>query len=727
MTRALPHRLTFLRLGAVLLLAEFLLAQGAVPARLGHSCSLQTEDGVLWGIGPDYKVRFLEDGVEFTPALGARAPRNLPLRFRMLAVGRRGTGARLDVSPAVSPARTAEGLRVRYRRGTVSEDYELRVEGVEQSFVFDVLPEGEGDLVVLGRIETELPAQARAAGAAELRLESPGIGGVRIGAVAGIDADGRRAAGTLALDGGMLELALPAAFVDTASLPLVLDPLIGTTLTIGSGGDDEAPDVSVMQNNGLAVWSRRFSNGDLDLRGQRLQTNGTLLGSVFSIRANTTLISETPRVAAVPARTRWVVVWREGTGTNPRYIAACTVDGNGVVGPALQVVAGADDYANPDVGGPNYTLPSTEAIAVWGNTTQARIEGARLVVAANGTLSSLGLRILSPAGSHALPSIAQDGGVDGRFLIAWQTSTYVSGAIVNSILTVLTRPTLTSTSGARKSLPDVGGDGRHWVLGYDSRTDLLTPAELYCRWVTFDPGTGAAYLGPETLVAGGTYNQNGAAVAWLTNSVLVGYRDNSATNGGTSGAFVRSLDWFSCGPCEGPMTLDAASALRDVRRVAASGVVSEGLLVWETIDPGTGAGQIRARAFQADTGIAGGVENTACGPDVQVYASCARSGHAGFHLRLEHAEPGRPVFVQLGPFSPGGTFPCGSCRIIDPFRAFFFPAGVSDAQGNVAVPLPLPNAPGARLSFQFGILPSGAPGCPGLGLSFSRFGWFALP
>jgi hypothetical protein len=243
--------------------------------------------------------------------------------------------------------------------------------------------------------------------------------------------------------------------------------------------------------------------------------------------------------------------------------------------------------------------------------------------------------------------------------------------------------------------------------------------------VTFDPGAGTAYLGAETLVAGGADNQSGAAVAWLTNSALVGHRDDITTSG-NSGAFLHSLDWFSCGPCEGRLTLDS-NALRDVRRVAASGFSIRGLLVWETIDPGTGAGQIRARAFEADTGIAGGVETTACGPDTQVYASCARPGHAGFHLRLEHAEPGRPVFVLLGPFSLGGTFPCGSCRIIDPFRAFLFPAGVSDAQGNLAVPLPLPNAPGARLSFQFGILPSGAPGCPGLGLSFSRFGWFALP
>src|SRR5690606_28722082 len=91
-------------------------------------------------------------------------------------------------------------------------------------------------------------------------------------------------------------------------------------------------------------------------------------------------------------------------------------------------------------------------------------------------------------------------------------------------------------------------------------------------------------------------------------------------------------------------------------------------------------------------------------------------------LRLEHAEPNVPVFLIIGPYALQqiGQMRCGPCSFIDPLRGFAFGLGATDAFGNAAVNLPLPPTGTLSSGFQFAWLPSSAPGCPTLGLSFSR-------
>ena len=107
----------------------------------------------------------------------------------------------------------------------------MRVDDVELSFVFDRLPVGAGDLVVRMHLQTELPP----VGDGEtLDLLYGDRGSVHIGAVTGIDARGMRAKGTVRYVDGMLELGLPADFVDSATLPLMLDPSLGSEIQISN-------------------------------------------------------------------------------------------------------------------------------------------------------------------------------------------------------------------------------------------------------------------------------------------------------------------------------------------------------------------------------------------------------------------------------------------------------------------------------------------------------------
>jgi len=704
--------------------------QLAPPADLGRACGVSAQDGELWGLGPDYKVRFLSDGFAFTPALGPKAPRNLPLRFAVDCIGRQRAGEPLRATPIAAAEIERDDHTVRYRRGPVTETYELRPEGMEQSFTFASLPPGGGDLVVRGTIATELSLAEGRAGDA-LDFSFPGLGGVRIGAVTGLDARGARTPGTVAWVDGAVELRLPAAFVDRAVLPLVLDPLIGTTLGVASGGDDSEPDVAAYDGPSagteyLVVWTRTFSSGDVDIRAQRVADDGTLEGGLIGVRTSAALRSDQPRAASVALRGRYVVVWREASGANPAYVAACSIDAaTGSVSAAIQVVAGADAFQLPDVGGDAFDL-GDQAIAVWENASQHRIEACRLTVATSGALSASGRSILSGSDLHAAPSIAQDGGEPGRYLVAWETTTRtafaVSGAVVDRTLAVRDRPTLVPGSTIRRTAVDVGGDGTHWTVAYERRVDSRTLPDVYCLWVNFDPRTDAAYFGAEVAVDTGSGSESGPAVVWLNRSVLVAdlqFNASLAVHGG----YLRSLDQFSFGSCEGFFVLESTTT-RDVRNVAGSGDRNAGLLVWESIDPGTGIGTVRARRFRQETGSSVTFVNSPCGSNARVHATCVRPGNLGFRLRLEHAEPARPAFVILQPrhaLIGVRLLACGSCEaLLDPFRSLVLPVGMTDAHGNASLGVPIPAALGsAYLTYQFGFVPSNAPGCPVFGLSFA--------
>ncbi len=208
---------------------------------LGRVVGPQLHDGAVLGGGRTYMARFDDRGIEFTPAFGRAAPHNTPLRFSLAEVRR--DGASLPVAADVAPAPDSASRRVDYDRGAFVERYALREDGVEQSFVFDQLPPGNGDLVVRGRVECELPATADAGG---LRFDLAGVGHFRIGKVTGVAADGARAEGALRLtEGGIIELSLPEAFVRDAALPLTLDPLFGGVFAPrGISGDDYAPAIA---------------------------------------------------------------------------------------------------------------------------------------------------------------------------------------------------------------------------------------------------------------------------------------------------------------------------------------------------------------------------------------------------------------------------------------------------------------------------------------------------
>src|SRR5687767_5343560 len=170
-------RTTFLSLlslcAAVDLLGSAATAQGRAPAdaigppgfAMDHVHGVVHDvDGAPWLIGRDYKARVADGALEFTPALGSRAPHNLPLTFRLQTIVRGGEIVHAVTATTSAPAQAVEAQAVTFARGSVLERYECRPEGVEQSFVFAERPAGSGDLVVRGTITTTLQPTTRGDG-----------------------------------------------------------------------------------------------------------------------------------------------------------------------------------------------------------------------------------------------------------------------------------------------------------------------------------------------------------------------------------------------------------------------------------------------------------------------------------------------------------------------------------------------------------------------------------
>ena len=228
-------------------------------------------DGTAIAVGTDYRVHFGHGGVVFTaastPTTAAAAADTL--QFTLVAV-RRGDD-RLWTGPATATPNAADH-QVRYLRSPqLTEVYDLRAGGVEQSFVFAQRPAGHGDLVVRGAITTRLPL----AGCSDdgVRYERDGRG-VHFGAVTGVDANGATVRGSIRAGADFVEWVLPASFVEHAAYPLVLDPLIGSAISIAStsGTDDVLPNVAydTSSNRYLVVWNLVVNTNVAEVRGQFL-------------------------------------------------------------------------------------------------------------------------------------------------------------------------------------------------------------------------------------------------------------------------------------------------------------------------------------------------------------------------------------------------------------------------------------------------------------------------
>ncbi|MCR9247428.1 MAG: hypothetical protein NXI31_20550 [bacterium] len=218
-----------------------------------------------WAAGATYKASF-HDGFTFYPLLGTAYPHNLPLHWATTAVSVGGETVAHGSSPR---PRRVNAQRVEFDHGHFLEAYDVRPAGIEQSFVFERSPGGTGDLVVTGRIATELVAAPIAAGHQELLFRDlTGAAILRYGRAFAIDAAGRRTDVTTAWNGQQVELRIDHGFLAEATYPVTLDPLIARVNLDTSTAPVQDVDVIRAPAAGssklMTVYSRVFAGNDVD-------------------------------------------------------------------------------------------------------------------------------------------------------------------------------------------------------------------------------------------------------------------------------------------------------------------------------------------------------------------------------------------------------------------------------------------------------------------------------
>jgi hypothetical protein len=283
------------------------------PIRTGAPNALGQPSGT-WASGPNYKVSF-HDGMVFYPLVGADLPHQ-PLRWRTTSV-HAGATELLAAGRAASAPRF-DDHRCEYDLGLVTERYDVRLDGLEQSFVIHQRPPA-GDLVIVGEVTTPLHLAANEPQHGPLALTlADGRAVLSYGAAVVVDADGTTTPITTASDGNRIVLRVAAETVAAASFPLVVDPLISNTVTAIAGTTDDI-DVLTETLTDPALNARRwiafsyaFAAGDNDIRLWRYADDFTGAQEVY--REITTWNATHGRLGLAPAVDYIVMAYAIATG-----------------------------------------------------------------------------------------------------------------------------------------------------------------------------------------------------------------------------------------------------------------------------------------------------------------------------------------------------------------------------------------------------------------------------
>lgn len=254
------------------------LRPGLVPL---HTAPDDADGGAygLWAAGRQYKVSFHDDPT-FIPYLGSSYPNNQPLRWTTVSIH---VGANVLMRAGDRPERFHTETRFEYRYAGVVEAYDVLEHGLEQTFVLAKRPAVVGDLVVEGRFTTQLRAleefsnQHRGVAFAD----DQGRELIRYGAATVLDAAGRRLPIGTTIQDHRITLTVPAAFLETATYPVTLDPLT-TPVTLETGAEILTVDVcrNDRQNNACVTFSRAASATDADCYAWNAPDDLSALGTL---------------------------------------------------------------------------------------------------------------------------------------------------------------------------------------------------------------------------------------------------------------------------------------------------------------------------------------------------------------------------------------------------------------------------------------------------------------
>jgi hypothetical protein len=390
----------------------------------------RVQPGILWAAGPTWKASFAADGTTFVPCFGSSAPRNFPTHLARATVR---VGEQMLHGDAIGPIQTADTIS--YHGRAFTERYVLGAAGIEQQFVLNSLP-NRGAITVDVPFTTELTVAATGEG---FRFTGE-YGGFGYGRAVAIDGRGRRCELATERTGEGFRIVVPGVFVAEASLPLLIDPLVGA-VTAFTNDTRPVASTDMAWHEGMGcyclTWERVYSATDSDVYVRYLDGNMQFASASLAVDITTESWRQ-PRIASVGSAQNFLVVAQKSTANVAPFSAqARLVSGTT---PFVQPVfalfgAGYEIYAL-DVGGDPSTL------------------SARFCIVAEGSFNG--------PGSHD---------------IAAEVRTDLGSLVTSSFLD--TSATLELTPQVSKSCGMPGGGTQGWGIAYLRRTGPSTNQPLF--------------------------------------------------------------------------------------------------------------------------------------------------------------------------------------------------------------------------------------------------------
>ena len=655
--------------------------------------------GRLWAGSSSIDAVFENGSVRIVTPHSKDAERTFDLRYSLTSFGRDG-GVH---EPAGASTEHLDGTTVTLSRPGIDEVYEIRKDGLKQSFVLHHLPRGNGDLVVRGNVETDLLAGDVTADG--LVFEMPGVAKMQFGQVIGYDAVGQQVVGSMSYSDGTLDFTLPAAFVDQAVLPVTVDPLIGTRFQLTNNGmfvfDTEDPDVAYdASRDRYLIAYRVFIGSSPQIRALSMPASGTI-GNLIAVTSNAAFPSYA-RVANINVRNAFLLVWEDGRDI---YAAGIGINSATHLTSAIPVTGGGI-YQFPDVGG-EFTTIADDAVVIYRHRTNGTIFSRQVEVRAAGTIRVVGTeQVVAPDGgtwTNSIARISKSGGPTGRFLVTLHriftggALNRIRGIVISRNQVILDPNVVLGSSSTSSQLPDNDGDGTDWVVAY---TRTATPGgdpDVVCVGVHFDSVNGARTTPERNVEAQLNDRELDPCVAWLGDSAVIGFADETSTSG-IYDVYMQSINPFNCQGCERPLgsgeglhislSLDSDS-VAVASRFSGGVLTGEALFAWEQNAPGANTGTIMAHRYDAIDGakfdLGGG-----CGSGGEALAACARVGHSDFELRLRGAPPLQLTFAVFG-FASSTQQVCGSCTLFPDLNQSATFLTMTNGRGQARIALPLPN------------------------------------
>ncbi|MBL9077824.1 MAG: hypothetical protein JNL08_09990 [Planctomycetes bacterium] len=465
-------------------------------------------DGPLWACGNAWKASFDGRGFTTIPFFGSDAPQNFPLRLEVAraTVG----GAVLELADGRPEA---VGARVATHRGAFTEVVDTQLDSLEQSFVFDRLP-NRGAIAVDVRIGGD-------------GYEASGIdGGLRFATAFGhvdytqaiaLDGAGRRLPLAIEWTGAAAHIEIPAEFVAAATLPIVLDPTLNYWFGLGNpsllqhDGDVATIRPSAINGRTLLVWQRQWSLTDQDCWGLMFDNDLGLVQTDFTIDFTA---EDWLKVACagnnhaqnflVVAEVRIGLQW---------FIAGRTISVAGVPGTQFNieregVVGTPGNNYHPDVGGDPSFAPGRYTVVFNKKTLGVSDIYMKQVTPAGALVTTNAVVISNLPEDEIRPSISKSCGhanAAQNFLVTWQRTwtfspfdqevwgRYVgwNGALVTPIFAIGFTPSEETAPAPSSPIDD--GTQRLWPVCFELASAPGQPRDVVGRLLRGDGSVAHAF------------------------------------------------------------------------------------------------------------------------------------------------------------------------------------------------------------------------------------------